>query len=107
MSAADIKERTMASKTRDARIIAAVACPQCGACVGKQCRNPIPHQQSRGAVDRRAQPMHPHRDRRDVWVRTKTLGEAKMGLAMALPIKTLEAMPDLSLAECDTLILAV
>jgi len=61
----------MASKTRDARVIAAVGCPLCGAVVAEPCRNPIPHQRQRGPEDRRAQPMRPHIERRAEWVRAK------------------------------------
>lgn len=61
----------MASKSRDERIIASVACPICGASIGEKCKNPIPHQQYRGTIDLRKQPMHPHKERRDVWVRYK------------------------------------
>ena len=64
----------MASKTRDARVIAAVACPECGAQIGQPCRNPIPHQTMRGLEDRRAQPLRPHIERRAEWLRTKNLG---------------------------------
>jgi len=61
----------MASITRDARIIAAVACPRCGAAAGEPCRNPVPHQQWRGRQDRRRQPVRPHNERRLAWVDSK------------------------------------
>jgi len=57
----------MASSTRDARVIAAVPCPRCGAAVGQPCRNPVPHQAARGPVDKRAQPMRTHSERRLEW----------------------------------------
>jgi len=65
------KSSIMASKTRDARVIAAVACPTCGARAGEPCRNPVPHQTIRGPEDRRAQPVRPHIERRAEWVATK------------------------------------
>jgi len=61
----------MASKTRDSRVIAAVACPLCGARAGEPCRNPVPHQRQRGPIDRRPQPTRPHIERRAEWVRLK------------------------------------
>lgn len=53
---------------RDAKVIATVACPRCGASAGHPCRNPIPHQAHRGADDHRDQPMRPHSERRVAWV---------------------------------------
>lgn len=67
------RECVMASKTRDDRIVAAVACPRCGAAVGEPCRNPVPHQNWRGPEDRRAQPSRPHNERRAEWVRWRRL----------------------------------
>lgn len=61
----------MASRTRDARIIAAVPCPVCGAGVGVRCRNPVPHDVNRGPVDRRKQPRSLHKERRAEWVASK------------------------------------
>jgi len=61
----------MASHTRDERVIAAVACPRCGATVGEACRNPIPHHAIRGPQDRRRQPERPHNERRSEWVSAK------------------------------------
>ncbi len=57
----------MASSTRDQRVVAAVACPRCGAPVGSPCRNPVAHQAARGPEDRRAQPVRVHSERRVVW----------------------------------------
>lgn len=57
----------MASSTRDTRVVAAVACPRCGARAGEVCRNPVPHDRRRGAEDRRAQPARPHSERRAAW----------------------------------------
>lgn len=67
-------EREMASKTRDDRVIVAVACPRCAAPAGQPCRNPIAHQTARGPQDRRAQPIRPHVERRVAWI------DAKRGL---------------------------
>lgn len=67
-----LKKVVMASKTRDDRVIAAVACPTCGARAGERCRNPVPHQAWRGPVDRRAQPLRPHIERRAEWVSKRT-----------------------------------
>lgn len=65
----------MASRTREQRILAAVACPRCGARVGERCRNPIRYQTMRGPEDRRAQPLRCHTERRLLWE------ERKRGLA--------------------------
>ena len=61
----------MASPHRDAKIIAAVPCPECGARMGEPCRNPIAHQPARGPQDRRPQPLRPHNPRRLAWVESK------------------------------------
>lgn len=52
---------------RDQKVIAAVACPRCGAAAGQPCRNPIPHDAQRGREDHRAQPIRPHSERRVLW----------------------------------------
>lgn len=70
------EEEQLASKTRDARVIAAVACPVCKAGPGDGCRNPVPHQPWRGPVDRRPQPVRPHSARRAAWVASKGRGQA-------------------------------
>ncbi len=57
----------MPTDTRQIRIIAAVACPLCGAGAGERCRNPIPHQTHRGPQDRRPQPIRVHAERRRAW----------------------------------------
>lgn len=57
----------MASLTKDLPIIAAVACPRCGAHAGQPCQNPVPHQQHRGDVDHRRQPARPHSERKRAW----------------------------------------
>lgn len=56
---------------RNAKVIAAVACPRCGAQAGKPCRNPIQHQAMRGPQDHRAQHARPHNERRCAWVEAK------------------------------------
>lgn len=56
---------------RDHRVIAAVACPRCGAQAGEPCRNPVQHQRHRGPQDHRAQPTRPHSERRAAWVDDK------------------------------------
>ena len=60
---------------RDAKVIATVACPRCGAAIGQPCRNPIAHDARRGPDDHRAQPIRPHSERRVIW------SERKRGLA--------------------------
>jgi hypothetical protein len=52
------------SKSLYARIVAAVACPRCGAAIGERCHNPIAHQAIRGPADHRAQPLREHSERR-------------------------------------------
>ena len=61
------------SKTRDTRIVAAVRCPRCGAAAGEPCRNPVPHNSSRGPDDRRKQPVAAHNERRMAWIEHKQL----------------------------------
>ena len=61
----------MASRTRDARVVEAVACEACGAARGAPCRNPIRHDARRGSEDRRAQPHRPHDERRQAWARLR------------------------------------
>ena len=56
------------SKTRSLRIVAAVACPACGAAAGERCRNPVAHQGFRGPQDRREQPLRPYQARRMAWL---------------------------------------
>jgi hypothetical protein len=60
-------EDELASKTRDERVTAAVACPRCGARRGEPCRNPVPHDAARGPQDYRPQPQRPHQERRRAW----------------------------------------
>ena len=73
------------ARNRDVKVVAAVACPECGAAMGDRCRNPIPETRSRYGrvdprdsrpghrslrpdyVDRRPQPARPHLERRRAW----------------------------------------
>lgn len=57
----------MPTDTRDRRVILAVACPECGADQGERCRNPTPHDTTRGPIDHRAQPRRTHGARRRLW----------------------------------------
>lgn len=59
------------SDRRDAKVVAAVACPKCGAQAGQPCRNPIGHDFARGPQDHRPQPLRPHSDRRAAWSESK------------------------------------
>lgn len=61
----------MASSTRDARVVAAVSCPLCGAGPGERCKNPVAHQAHRGPQNHRSQPMRPHNERRLAWSNAK------------------------------------
>lgn len=62
----------MASKTRETRIVAAVACPTCGVGVGQWCRKATAHHDyRRGTVDLREALPRVHTDRRLVWIEYK------------------------------------
>jgi hypothetical protein len=59
------------SKTRSIRIVAAVACPECGALAGEPCKNREPHRANLGPEDRRGVPIRPHNLRRMAWIEWK------------------------------------
>ena len=57
----------MASDNRETKVMMTTECPRCGAKPGERCRNPVPHDTTRGIEDRRAQPQRCHSERRVVW----------------------------------------
>ena len=56
--------RNRQNAARDARIVAATACPRCHAPVGTVCGNPVTQQIG-------PQPERPHNERKAEWVRTR------------------------------------